>query len=140
MPGFEEKALCRKVAGVLELSVQRGYEPVAFMRLWLNSKTADNLFHWNFNDVAQSKQYLLHSLELEYGINPQDYGQPQNEKMSQVMYWGGYIFMYISLDENRKPCEIQKKYNINKVLKCYDTLHSLSAAVAADEIRKEFIC
>lgn len=60
--------------------------------------------------------------------------------MSQVMYWGGYIFMYISLDKNRKPCGMQRKYNINKVLKCYDTLHSLPAAVAADEIRKEFIC
>ena len=47
---------------------------------------------------------------------------------------------YISLDENRKPCEIQKRYNVNKILQCYDTLHSLSAAVAADEIRKEFIC
>lgn len=76
MPGFEEKALCRKVAGVLELSVQIGYEPVAFMRLWLNLKTSDNLFHWNFNDVAQSKQYLMHSVEMEYGINPQDDGQP----------------------------------------------------------------
>ena len=44
---------------------------------------------------------------------------------------------YISLDENRKPCEIQKRYNVNKILQCYDTLYSLSAAV--DEIRKEFI-
>lgn len=92
------------------------------------------------NDVAQSKQYLLHSVELEYGINPQDDGQPQNEEISQVMYWGGYIFMYISLDENIKPCELQKRYNINRVLQCYDIFHSLSVAVAADEIRKEFIC
>lgn len=56
------------------------------------------------------------------------------------MYWGGYIFMYISLDENIKPCELQKRCNINRVLQCYDTLHSLSVAVTADEMRKEFIC
>ena len=45
--------------------------------------------------------------------------------------------MYISLDENRKPCKIQKNYNVNKILQCYDTLHSIS--VALDEIGKEFI-
>ncbi len=139
MLGFEEKALCRKVAGVLELSAQRGYEPAAFMQLWLNSKTADNLFCWNFNDIAQSKQYLLHSVELEYNISPENDGYLQNREMPQVMYWGGYIFMYISLDENRKPCNMQKKYDINRILGCYDTLHSLSTKVAVDNIRTQFV-
>lgn len=139
MLDFEEKALCRKVAGVLELSAERGYEPLAFMHLWLASKTADNLFHWDFYDVAQSKQHLLHSVELEYGFSPQEHGKPQNEDMAADMYWGGYTFMYISLDENRKPCHMEEKYNVERVLKCYDTLHSLSTKVAVDEIRKQFL-
>ena len=69
MLDFEEKALCRKAAGILELSVKKGYDHYSFSRLWLKSKTANNLYHWNSNDIAQSKQYLLHSVELEYHLD-----------------------------------------------------------------------
>ena len=43
MLDFEEKALCRKAAGILELSVKKGYDHYSFSRLWLKSKTANNL-------------------------------------------------------------------------------------------------
>ena len=42
MLDFEEKALCRKAAGILELSVKKGYDHYSFSRLWLKSKTANN--------------------------------------------------------------------------------------------------
>ncbi len=137
MPDFEEKALCRKAGGILELAAKKGYEPITFTKLWLSSKTADNLYHWDFNDVAQSKQYLLHSVELEYGLTDDD--RHENvEDVCDMMYWCGYILMYMSLVSKISPDEIYREYDVEKILRGYDTLHTLSSNVAADEIREQF--
>lgn len=137
MPDFEEKALCRKVGGVFELSAQKGYEVLAFTKLWLKSQTADHLYHWNCNEVAQSKQYLLHSIELEYGLTDQD-ACSREINMEELMYWGGYILTYLSFTDRMEPKEIEKQYDLEKVLECYDTLHTLSAQIAVDKIKEEF--
>ena len=86
MLDFEEKALCRKVAGVLELAAIEGYEPIAFTKLWLSSKTAYNLYIWDFKDIAQSKQYLLHSIEIEYRLTEED--KQNNEELYNISYFG----------------------------------------------------
>jgi hypothetical protein len=141
MLDFEEKALCRKVAGVLELSAKRGYEPFAFAKLWLASKTAQNLYEWDFKDVAQSKQYLLHSIELEYNLGQEaihENIQENTEYVADVMYWGGYIFMYFSLENKIKPQELLDKYDIVRILQCYDTLHTVSSKVAVEMIDEDF--
>lgn len=137
MLDFEQKALCRKAGGILELSAKKGYEPLTFTKLWLGSKTADNLYHWDFNDVAQSKQYLLHSVELEYGLTEGD-GYRNGKSVEDMMYWCGYTLMYMSLFFEMAPEEIYKGYDVKKILRGYDTLHTLSSNVAVDEIREQF--
>lgn len=137
MPDFEEKAVCRKAGGVLELAAEKGYEPIAFTKLWLVSKTAENLYRMDFHDVAQSKQYLLHSLELEYDLSKED-TILESGSDPLLMYWAGFTLMYLSFTESAEPKEILKIYDIEKVLKCYETLHTLSAPVAIDEIREQF--
>ncbi len=138
MPDFEEKALCRKVGGVFELSAYKGYEPIAFTRLWLDSKTAENLYGWDFHDIAQSKQYLFHSIEIEYMLHPEDI-RKNADAPENLMYWGGYTFMYLSFAERLKPADILKYYNITKILQCYDTLHTLPENVAIEEIKEHFV-
>ena len=101
MLDFEEKALCRKVAGVLELAAIEGYEPIAFTKLWLSSKTAYNLYIWDFKDIAQSKQYLLHSIEIEYQLTEED-KQNNVEQMSDAMYWAGYTLSVTVAIDNIK--------------------------------------
>lgn len=137
MLDFEEKALCRKAGGILEFAAKKGYEPIAFTKLWLKSKTADNLYHWDFNDVAQSKQYLLHSVELEYGLTEEDCRENE-EYVADMMYWCGYILMYLSIASEILPEKIYRDYDVEKILKSYDTLHTLSSNVAVDEIREQF--
>ena len=137
MLDFEEKALCRKAGGILEFAAKKGYEPIAFTKLWLKSKTADNLYYWDFNDVAQSKQYLLHSVELEYGLTEEDCRENE-EYVADMMYWCGYILMYLSIASKISPEEIYRDYNVEKILKGYDTLHTLSSNVAVDKIREQF--
>jgi hypothetical protein len=137
MLDFEEKALCRKVAGVLELSAKKGYEPFTFAKLWLASKTAQNLYEWDFKDVAQSKQYLLHSVELEYNLEKSEI-QENADYVADVMYWGGYIFMYFSLENKITPQNMLDNYDIVRILQCYDTLHTVSSKVAVEKIDEDF--
>ena len=138
MLDFEEKILCRKVAGVLELAAIEGYEPIAFTKLWLSSKTAYNLYIWDFKDIAQSKQYLLHSIEIEYQLTEED-KQNNVEQMSDAMYWAGYTLMYLSLLDKIEPKELLEMYDIGRILQCYDTLHILSVTVAIDKIKEDFV-
>ena len=138
MPDFEEKALCRKAGGILELSAKKGYEPIAFTKLWLRSKTAQNLYEWDFHDVAQSKQYLFRSVEMEYELKPEDRCQ-EGGQWTDEMYWGGYTFMYLSFEMRLKPKDILKIYDIERILKCYDTLHTLSEKAAVEEIKTQFL-
>ena len=98
MLDFEEKALCRKVAGVFELSAINGYEPLNFISIWLNSDTALKLYQWNFKDIAQSKQYLLHSIEIETSLLEPSEKRGKEDKTTKAMYWFGYTIMYLSLD------------------------------------------
>lgn len=138
MPDFEEKAICRKAGGVLELAAIKGYEPIAFTKLWLSSKTADNLYYWDFHDIAQSKQYLLHSVELEYQLDS-EYTHDNMEQRADMMYWAGYTLMYLSFSEQIAPWQILQNYDIEKILRCYDTLHTLSEKIAIEEIREQFL-
>ena len=107
--------------------------------MWLSSKTAYNLYIWDFKDIAQSKQYLLHSIEIEYQLTEED-KQNNVEQMSDAMYWAGYTLMYLSLLDKIEPKELLEMYDIGRILQCYDTLHTLSTTVAIDEsVEDQFI-
>lgn len=54
-----------------------------------------------------------------------------------MMYWCGYILMYLSIVSEILPEEINRDYDMEKILKGYDTLHTLSSNVAVDEIREQ---
>lgn len=138
MLDFEEKALCRKVAGVFELSAINGYEPFNFISTWLNSDTAMKLYQWDFKDIAQSKQYLLHSIEFEENLYENEEKRNKEDKTTKAMYWFGYIIMYLSLDTKISPKEIISTYDVVKIYMCYETLHSLSSKNAVEEIEKNF--
>lgn len=138
MLDFEEKALCRKIAGVFELSAINGYEPLNFISIWLNSDTALKLYQWNFKDIAQSKQYLLHSIEIETSLLEPSEKRGKEDKTTKAMYWFGYTIMYLSLDTKKSPKEIISTYNVEKIYMCYETLHSLSSKNAVEEIDKNF--
>ncbi len=136
MLDFEEKALCRKVAGILELSAIRGYDPIRFLHLWMESKTANNLYNWDFNDIAQSKHYLLRSVEIEYDISSDK--EENDQYIIDAMYWCGYTLMYLSLESKITPLEVFKTYDVDRILCAYDTLHTVSSGVAVDMIRTDF--
>lgn len=57
--------------------------------------------------------------------------------MADMMYWCGYILMYLSIVSEILPEEINRDYDMEKILKGYDTLHTLSSNVAVDEIREQ---
>ncbi len=131
---FDEKAICRKVAAVFELAASRKYEPLSFTETWLQSQTAQYLYELDCKEIAQSKVYQLNSLIHETNIQP-----CMNEKRNycDIMFWTGYILTWFSFLYKKTPNEVYEEYDIEKVMQCYDTLHTLSAKRACEEIHEE---
>jgi hypothetical protein len=76
-------------------------------------------------------------VELEYNLE-QDEIQENNDHDADVMYWGGYIFMYFSLENKITPQNMLDNYDIVRILQCYDTLHTVSSKVAVEMIDEDF--
>lgn len=137
MIGITEKAICRKVARTFETAAQEGFHPVDFTIKWLCSDTCRYLYELNCNEIAQSYFYQLNSLKMELN-NKNITIEYSKECYPDEMYWAGYLFTYWMFFEKTEGTEIASKYEIERIISCYDTLHTLSCEVAINECQKEF--
>lgn len=133
MLDYEEKAIMRKVAATCELAGNNGYEPICFMKNWLASPTAHALYNMYFKEISQSKQYLFHSVIAEMGLTPSGIYEPD------LLYWAGYILTAFSFYYKLEPKTVLERYEIDRILKCYDTLHTVSTTNAVNRIKEDFV-
>jgi len=131
---LDEKAVCRKVAGVFEIAAIRNYEPLNFAKTWMNSQTATWLYELDCKEIAQSRIYQLNSLRMETEIEPLE---EEQRDYRELMYWTGYILTWFSFLYKMPPKEVAEKYDIEKIMQCYDTLHTVSPKRACEEIIEE---
>jgi|GEM_PF-4365962 len=75
---------------------------------------------------------------MEYG-NIDDLYQDEPYINDDIMYWGGYLFSCWIFIDDIKGKDIVNNYDIQKILLCYDTLHTVSVKVAIDMIKKDFV-
>lgn len=134
MVGYEEKALCRKIARMFEIAGKRGYSVQDLSEKWLCSDTALRIFNKDFNEIAQSPVYVLNSLSMEKSV----YKDGSGEKYEELLFWLGYIITYIEFFTNLTPREVWNKYDIIRFAESYDVLHTLSSKRAAEECIEEF--
>lgn len=132
-----EKAICRKIARTFELAAEECYHPVDFTIQWLNSDTCKYLYELNANEIAQSYYYQLNSLKMEMKRKKITI-KHSTESYSDEMYWAGYFFTYMMYKEEMPGPEIVKKYEVDTILSCFDTLHTLSCDVAIEKCKEDF--
>ena len=132
-----EKAICRKIARTFETAAEERFHPVDFTIKWLNSETCQYLYELNLNEIAQSYFYQLNSLKMEMERKNISIKHSEDE-YSDIMYWAGYFFMYMMYKERISGPEIVKKFKIERILSCYDTLHTLSCDVAIEKCKEDF--
>ena len=139
MLDINEKAICRKVANVFSLADEKNYHPVEFTCRWFSSKTAKLLYEFNLNEIAQSPFYQINSFEREMKDIGYEFKMKSEADYKDVMYWSGYFFSYWIFDEKISGEELIEKYNIEGIMKCYDTYHTLSCKNAIENAREEYL-
>lgn len=135
MIGYEEKALCRKIAKAFEIGGKNGCEISTFIKAWLNSQTALKIYNRDFNEIAQSGFYVFNSLKQETVLTNI---YKNDNYYIDVFFWAGYIITYLQFYLNVPPIEIWNKYDILAFVASYDVLHTLSNNNAAEEFIHEY--
>lgn len=138
MYGPYERAIARKIADVFEIAGEHCLDESKFTKAWLNSNTAKLLYTLDFNAISQSPLYHYNSFIMEYK-NIDDLYPEESYFNNDIMYWSGYLFSCWIFMEDVSPQQILQSYDIDKILLCYDTLHTVSIEVAVDMIKSDFV-
>lgn len=137
MIGYEEKALCRKIADTFEIASKHLVYPPDFIEKWLMSETAVKIYEKDFNEIAQSPLYIYNSLIKEKRIEMLN--EQTVEEYPMVMYWTGYMLTYMGFLCEIAPEHLWKKYDVIRIAEAYETLHTVSIQRAIEEINEEFL-
>lgn len=135
---INEKAICRKVANVFSLANKKNYHPVEFTLRWLESDTAKLLYEMNLNEIAQSPLYQINSFDMEMKNIGHEFKMKSETDYEDVMYWCGYFFTYWIFYEEITGKDLIEKYDIEKIMECYDTYHTLSCKNAIENAKEEY--
>lgn len=133
MIGYEEKALCRKIADMFEIAGHNKCDPSDIIKKWLQSDTSQKIFNRDFNEIAQSPLYIYNSLLREGNIISCE------KEYADLLYWVGYILTYIGFKRELEPKKVFEQYDVIGFAGAYDTLHTLSPKVAFEEVTKEYL-
>ena len=133
MVGYEEKALCRKIANTFEFAGDKKVFPPDFIKAWLQSDTAYRIYTKDFNEIAQSPVYIFNSFMLE-----SDFNVKTEDNYDDILYWVGYMVTYMEFLFELSPADLWSKYDLIGFASAYDTLHTLTTKRAAEECDNEF--
>ncbi len=133
---YDEKAICRKVAGIFELAADYGYTPLHFLEKWASSEVAFNLYDLHCDKICQGKLYLLHDFQHEYP-NAYKINGP-NEEDKELMFWLGYIYTAATFAFKITPNSIYKKYDWNRYAASYDVIHTVSIDYMLDILQEDY--
>ena len=136
---YDQKALCRKVGNIFELSTICGYYPLSFAHAWCLSETANNIYMLDISKICQSKHYLMHDIQSEPAITGYLGDMTYtNQSDKDMMFWLGYIITYASFALHMSPSNLYDTYDIPAFAASYDVLHTLSNNRMVDEMKNEY--
>lgn len=133
-----EIALTQKMAMIFEIAGKQQNNPYVFTMEFISSKTYDDLFTFLPGEIEQSplceyKMFLKEMDEKHIQI-------PSLDKKIEYdfMFWLGYLLTYWGYLKKIHPEKIIKRYDIEKMIGAYETLHTLKTEAAIDFIMHEY--
>ncbi len=130
MNGLQLK-LCDIQGRLFELSGEKGYDSMTFIKAFMNSEVAKGLDS-KFNRMQWAgEEYLLAELadtaELTVGGTVYD---------KEVLYWSGYLyrFWHFTTDENSK--EIYKQAPVETMRRNWLIFHTLAPEAAIEDLKE----
>lgn len=133
----QEKSVCRKIAGVFKYANRYGFHPIEFTKFWLESETFDRLYKYDLTAICQFDNYHFDEFLKEAEKNGWKISHTHHN-YEDLMYWTGYFLSYFAFNERVSGKDIVVSYDIDKIMRGYETLHTVSCEVAIELMKEDF--
>ena len=130
-----EMTLCDMQGKLFEMSASEGYSSEAFIKTFMQSKTAADL-DMVFNHMQWAGQgYIIDRLKEENGSTlVKDATLYDNE----TLYWSGYLYRYWHFYTGESSKEIYKQAPANVMRSMYLIYHTMSPEMAIDRLKDTY--
>ena len=129
---LEKRQLCDIQGRLFELALKNGYDCPAFIKDFMNSRTASALDDTYDRLQWAGEEYILEELDEEVnGLKKTD-----NTYAAEVMYWTGYTYRYWHYYTNETSQEIYKTANANTMNESWRGFHTLDVEMAIDNLKE----
>lgn len=126
----EKRQLCDIQGRLFELALKNGYDCPAFIKAFMNSRTAAALDDIYDRLQWAGEEYILEELDEEVGgLKKAGITYPM-----EVMYWTGYTYRYWHYYANESSEEIYKIADANTMNECWLGFHTFDVEMAIDDL------
>ena len=127
-----ELDLCDVQGKLFQLAATSGYDPVAFIDAFMQSKVAAGLDS-DYNRLQWSGEvYILHRLEEEVSL-----AKGGESVDSEALFWAGYICRYWHLTTGESSAAIHAVADAKRLLTVYLGYHTLDCDQAIRRIKED---
>lgn len=127
-----EYQLCDIQGRLFELSLKNGYDSAAFIKSFMNSKTAAALDDTYDRLQWAGEEYILEELIAEIGELPQTGKTFDNE----VLFWAGYLYRYWHYATGENSKEIYKIATADLLNTTWLAFHTMDPKMAIEDLKE----
>ena len=129
-----ELAICDMQGKLFELSAKRGYNSKEFIKVFMNSKTAQDIDK-PFNHMQWAgERYIISRV--------QDENSPPKGKEfyhNEALYWIGYLYRYWHYYTGESSKAIYKQAPAKLMNAVYLMYHTMSPEMAIDRLKESYL-
>lgn len=129
---LEKRQLCDIQGRLFELALKSGYNCPAFIKAFMNSRTAAALDDTYDRLQWAGEEYLLEELDEEVG-GLEKAGETYSK---EVMYWTGYTYRYWHYYTNETSKAIYGAADEKRMNDCWLGFHTFDVEMAIDSLKE----
>ena len=128
----QKRQLCDIQGRLFELALKGGYDCLAFIEAFMNSRAAIALDDVYDRLQWAGEEYILEELDDEVnGLKKAGLTYSR-----EVMYWAGYVYRYWHYRTNECSREIYKIADARMMDECWMGFHTLDVEMAIDDLKE----
>lgn len=128
-------AQCDTQGQLFELSAKRGYSSETFIKVFMTSSIAAELDKDFHHMQWAGKEYIMSSLEDEYGDKLSKGGPIYDQ---ETLYWTGYTYRYWHFLEKESSKAIIKQAPAQTMQAVYLMYHTMSTQMAIQRLKDSY--
>lgn len=131
---LEERQLCDIQGRLFELALKNGYDCPAFIRAFMNSRTACALDDTYDRLQWAGEEYILEELDEEVG----GLAKAGESYSPEVMYWAGYLYRYWHYYTGENSKNIYQTADAETMNECWLGFHTFDVEMAIDDLKEMY--